>query len=97
MPKVVLGQPIPFVHKTITEQIKNQMNMDSLTFNSSSDAISLILTSPEGSKEIVLDGAAYQAVAMQTITQVQQIRAVVIAQAVSSGLLPAGTIDNWSI
>lgn len=73
------------------------MNMDTLTFNSSADAISFLLTSPAGNKEIVLDGPAYQAVAASTISQVQFIRQKVIEQAILAGKLPAGTTDNWSI
>ena len=73
------------------------MNMDLLTFNSSADTISFLLNSSAGSLDIVLDGADYQAVAMATMAEVQSIRQKVIAQAVASGKLPAGTIDNWSI
>lgn len=99
MPKVVLGQPLTFTKQVLSNQQETttQMNMDLLTFNSSADTISFLLTSSAGSKEIVLDGADYQAVALQTIAEVQSIRQKVIAQAVARGKLPAGTIDNWSI
>lgn len=99
MPKVVLGQPITFTKQVLSSQQETttQMNMDLLTFNSSADTISFLLTSSAGSKEVVLDGADYQAVAMATLAEVQSIRQKVIAQAVASGKLPAGTIDNWSI
>lgn len=95
----MLGSPLSFPKKVLVDQQETttQMNMDTLTFNSSADTISFLLTSQAGSKEIVLDGAAYQAVAAATISQVQFIRQKVIEQAILSGKLPAGTTDNWSI